>query len=161
MFGWRMATAVAVLGIATALPVRAADPLIAVGASMTTGSRFAPALALDVAGDVHDLGSWHWQPLVGVTAINRRSDRADDLNHRVAVAAFGARLTDLPHHLYFSFQFGLAAGRTDAISSGEQFVSTLGWQHQDFVLQVRHISNGKFFRGRNLGETMLMAGWQF
>lgn len=59
--------------------------------------------------------------------------------------------------LFFSFQPALHAGRTLALSSSYEFVSTLGWQAKHWSVQVRHISNGELHEP-NRGETMLLLG---
>lgn len=73
------------------------------------------------------------------------------------MAAAGIRLPEIWHHLFFSFQVGAATPRTPALSSTQQFVSSLGWSHHGVVILVRHISNGST-RKPNLGETMLLVG---
>ncbi|MGV8939983.1 MAG: acyloxyacyl hydrolase [Lysobacter sp.] len=59
--------------------------------------------------------------------------------------------------LFFSFQPALHTGRTAALSSSLEFVSTLGWQGERFSFQVRHISNGSL-KEPNRGETMALIG---
>jgi hypothetical protein len=59
--------------------------------------------------------------------------------------------------LFFSFQPALHAGRTQALSSVYEFVSTLGWQGRVASIQVRHISNGSL-HPPNCGETMVLLG---
>lgn len=76
------------------------------------------------------------------------------------MAAVGVRFPELPHHLFFSFQLGAAAPETPALSSTQQFVSSLGWSGHGIVVLVRHISNGST-RKPNLGETMLLVGADF
>lgn len=78
------------------------------------------------------------------------------------LVAAGARFRDGArgdwyHHLFFSFQPALHTGRTRALSSAYEFVSTLGWQAKRFSIQVRHISNGSLHEP-NCGETMLLVG---
>jgi hypothetical protein len=65
------------------------------------------------------------------------------------------------HALFFSFQVAGKTGRTLALSSPYEFVSTLGLQWHMLSLQVRHISNGGFHKP-NRGETMglIGVGWQ-
>lgn len=62
--------------------------------------------------------------------------------------------------LFFSFQPALHTGRTQALSSSYEFVSTVGYQGNHWSLGVRHISNGSFHEP-NRGETMLVAGVAF
>ncbi|SEM57529.1 Lipid A 3-O-deacylase (PagL) [Luteibacter sp. UNCMF331Sha3.1] len=82
------------------------------------------------------------------------------------VGALGARFHygsagDWYQPFFFSFQVaGTAGGRTQALSSGYEFVSTLGWQYKNVSFQVRHISNGSF-QEPNRGETMALVGFGF
>lgn len=83
----------------------------------------------------------------------------------VWVLAGGARFRygsqgDWYHHLFFSFQGAGQVGRTEALSTHYEFVSTLGWQWKALSLQVRHISNGGT-GGANRGETMGLIGLGF
>ena len=64
------------------------------------------------------------------------------------------------HPFFFSFQGALHTGRTQALSSAGEFVSTAGWEGRRFSLQIRHISNGGF-HDPNRGETMLLIGTRF
>lgn len=59
--------------------------------------------------------------------------------------------------LFFSFQPAVHGGRTLALSSSYEFVSTLGWQAKHWSVQVRHISNGDLHTP-NRGETMVLLG---
>lgn len=83
----------------------------------------------------------------------------------VWVLAGGARLHygdagDWYRSLFFSFQPALQTGRTQALSTPYEFVSTLGWQGRRFSVQVRHISNGNLHHP-NRGETMALVGAAF
>jgi hypothetical protein len=76
--------------------------------------------------------------------------------------AGGARLrygtaADWYHTLFFSFQPAFHTGKTQALSSTYEFVSTLGWQGRVLSAQIRHISNGSLHRP-NRGETMALLG---
>src|SRR6185437_6042581 len=52
--------------------------------------------------------------------------------------------------------------RTDALSSRFEFMTSAGWQNDRFVVMLRHISNAHLIGGgKNLGETMLLAGVKF
>lgn len=62
--------------------------------------------------------------------------------------------------LFFSFQPALHGGRTLALSSSYEFVSTLGWQEKHWSLQIRHVSNGDLHLP-NRGETMALLGLGF
>lgn len=83
----------------------------------------------------------------------------------VWLAALGARFRygdpgDWYRSLFFSFQPALQHGRTQALSSVYEFVSTLGWQGQHVSVQIRHVSNGSL-QGPNRGETMALLGVGF
>lgn len=83
----------------------------------------------------------------------------------VHLLAGGARFRygvpgDWYHGLFFSFQPALQTGRTQALSSAYEFVSTLGWQWKHFSFQLRHVSNGGL-HGPNRGETMALVGVGF
>lgn len=62
--------------------------------------------------------------------------------------------------LFFSFQPAWHSGRTQALSSGYEFVSTLGWQWRHWSIQLRHVSNGGL-HDPNRGETMALLGVGF
>ena len=81
------------------------------------------------------------------------------------LVAAGARIrygtdSDWYHGLFFSFQPALHAGRTQALSSAYEFVSSVGWQKDRFSFQLRHISNGSLHEP-NRGETMALLGVRF
>ncbi|GLQ97797.1 acyloxyacyl hydrolase [Dyella mobilis] len=62
--------------------------------------------------------------------------------------------------LFLSFQPAVHTGRTQALSTVYEFVTTVGYQGSHWSLGVRHISNGSFHEP-NRGETMLVAGIAF
>lgn len=64
------------------------------------------------------------------------------------------------HGLFLSFQPALHTGKTQALSSVYEFVSTIGWQGERFSFQLRHISNASFHEP-NRGETMALLGMRF
>ena len=112
-----------------------------------------------------------WSPDVSLGYIEGRDigryrDSHPGVTNDVWVGALGARLHygsdgDWYRPFFFSFQVaGTAGGRTQALSSGYEFVSTLGWQYKNVSLQVRHISNGSF-KEPNRGETMALVGIGF
>jgi hypothetical protein len=111
-----------------------------------------------------------WAPDLSAGWIDGRASLSRHHHHRhrysttdsIWLVAAGARLRygspgDWYHHLFFSFQPALHAGRTRALSSAYEFVSTFGWQAKRFSVQVRHISNGSLHEP-NCGETMLLVG---
>lgn len=132
------------------------------GGSATVGMRWTPAAFLDVGtSESHEWAGLHWQPVATVGWIGQRDDANDDLDHDVAIAGAGVRLVDWWGGAFVGLEAGYVDRRTDALSSHEQFISSLGWRGERVVLMVRHISNGDLFGGRNLGETMLLVGARF
>jgi hypothetical protein len=132
---------------------------VTAGASTTVGLRWTPVAFLDYVGDTHD-DAITWQPTATLGVIGSRSDRRDDLDHDVFIAGAGGRWVWW-RHAFLGFELGYASQHTDALSSHAQFISSLGWQGDRFVVMLRHISNGDLFGGRNLGETMVLAGLSF
>jgi hypothetical protein len=61
---------------------------------------------------------------------------------------------------FVSFQPAATHGRTQALSSGYEFVTTLGWQGRRFSVQLRHVSNAGLHEP-NRGETMALIGVGF
>ncbi|MEO8778371.1 MAG: lipid A 3-O-deacylase [Rhodanobacter sp.] len=122
--------------------------------------------------DAYPIGdsAFSWSPDVSLGFINRRdiarySGSRYSTNDNVYLAAAGARFhygeaSHWYHHLFFSFQPAVQSGRTQALSTHYEFVSTLGWQWRDLSLQIRHISNGST-GGTNRGETMLLVAFDF
>ena len=127
--------------------------------------------------DEHRIGNsrFSWSPDVSLGWLDGR-DISNYDNYRydghrystrdqIWLAAGGARIHygdpgDWYRSLFFSFQPALHTGRTLALSSPYEFVSTLGWQGRRFSVQVRHISNGDLHRP-NRGETMALLGVGF
>lgn len=98
-------------------------------------------------------------------SLKRYSDGRYSTRDDVTVLAAGARFYygdagAWYHDLFFSFQPALKTGRTQALSSACEFVSTLGWQGKHLSLQLRHISNGGLHEP-NRGETMALIGIGF
>jgi hypothetical protein len=113
---------------------------------------------------------WDWSPDVSLGWIdgrdvaryadNRYSTRSD-----VWLLAAGVRLQHGNvghdgHGWFVSFQPAVTHGRTQALSSPYEFVSTLGWQGRRFSFQLRHVSNGGL-HDPNRGETMALVGVGF
>lgn len=102
----------------------------------------------------------HWAPDVGLGHFDARDSLPGvRLDNDVWVGAAGARLY-LWRGAFFGFQGALTDGKTDALSTPYEFVSTLGWQAHHWQVMVRHISNGDFHKP-NDGETMLLLGVAF
>lgn len=157
--------------VLVALPTAAADWQWQAGRSYMD-SHGATAAFVDATWAPHPLGigSLTWAPDLTAGWIEGR----DVARYRHArygtrddiwLAGAGARFRmggegDWYHHLYFSFQAALHTGRTQALSSPYEFVSTLGWQWQRFSVGIRHISNAGL-HDPNRGETMALVGWSF
>ena len=131
------------------------------------------AFFLESVFDARQIGQsrFTWSPDVSVGYIKGRdiahySESHPGVTNNVWIGAAGARLHygsdgDWYRPFFFSFQVaGTAGGRTQALSSGYEFVSTLGWQYKNISFQVRHISNGSF-QEPNRGETMGLVGIGF
>lgn len=111
-----------------------------------------------------------WSPDLSLGWINGRPLAQYDVGRfatrdDVVLLAAGARFhygdaSNWYHGLFFSFQPALQTGRSQALSSAYEFVSTLGWQWQHLSLQLRHVSNGGT-HGPNRGETMALVGIGF
>ena len=114
--------------------------------------------------------SFTWAPDVSLGWIDGRDisrfrHNRYDTRRSVALVAAGARFHygaegDWYQPLFFSFQPALVTGRTQALSTPYEFVSTLGWQGRRFSFQIRHISNGNLHTP-NRGETMALVGVGF
>lgn len=140
---------------------RAADVDILAGRSVTSGSRWTNSAFVNVAFNTYEYKNLHIRPVATVGWVDGRSTHHDNLDHDVYVAGGGLRLENFWHGMFASFQVGVAGGRTDALSSAGQFISSVGWSGHHMTFMIRHISNGHIFHGRNLGETMAMVGVRF
>ncbi len=122
--------------------------------------------------DDHRIGTtrFSWSPdvslgWIGSRDVARYRNARYDTRDEAWLLAGGARIHygdpgDWYRPLFFSFQPALNTGRTQALSSGYQFVSTLGWQGRHVSFQVRHVSNGGLHKP-NRGETMALIGVGF
>ena len=136
---------------------RAASLDLAAGASFTSGQRSTAVAAVDILGTPHQWKGIALQSDAGLSYVAARQHQEHAFGRGAWVAAAGIRLPELWHHTFFSFQIAAATPRTPALSSTQQFVSSLGWTNHGMVVLVRHISNGST-RKPNLGETMVLAG---
>jgi hypothetical protein len=122
--------------------------------------------------DEHRIGDsrFTWSPDVSLGWINGRDvaryrDARFSTDDDIWLLAGGARFHygdagDWYRPLFFSLQPALHSGRTQALSSAYEFVSTVGWQGQRFSFQIRHVSNGGL-HDPNRGETMALVGVGF
>jgi hypothetical protein len=111
-------------------------------------------------GDARPWWKIAWAPAfaLGYVAARPETPRAR-LDHDVWLGAAGARAY-LWRDLFFAFQAATTAGKTDALSTPYEFVSSLGWQGGHWQILARHISNGDFHEP-NHGETMILVGVAF
>lgn len=138
----------------------AIDVTVSAGSSVTASRDFTPTVNMDVHGTTRHWSRLAWQPVVSIGWLGGRDIRPS-LDDNTAFVAAGTRVVDWWRGAFFSMQVAYVSKTTDAVSSHVQFVSTLGWEGDTFVWMVRHISNANFFGGKNLGETMLLAGMRF
>lgn len=109
-------------------------------------------------------GRFTWAPIASLGFIEgRHLSRYDGrMSDDVWLGAGGLRLRygnsdDWYHHLFWSSQIAFQGGRTMALSSGGEFVNSIGWSGTYWTFQIRHASNGGF-KGENRGETMALVG---
>ena len=113
-------------------------------------------------GERPDDNRIHLEPIGTVGWIDSRHTRKDDLDHEVMVVGGGVRVVAANQHWFVSEQLAATSTRTDALSSRFEFMTSAGWQNDRFVVMLRHISNAHLIGGgKNLGETMLLAGVKF
>ena len=162
--------AVVILGLAFVPPASAVHLQVQGGRSYMDGHATSAAFAETVfasrrIGDSH----FSWAPDVSVGWIGGRAlARYDDRRYRtrddVWLLAAGARFRYGEamdgRGLFLSVQPALQRGRTQGLSSGYEFVSTLGWQGEHVSVQLRHVSNAGL-HGPNRGETMALLGIGF
>lgn len=146
--------------LALPLAVQAAGFDFVVGPSLTSSGRTTAAAFASAFGKTPASNRWHFEPVGTLGVVLARHTRKDDLHHTVGLAGGGVRITVGPHPEWFvSEQLAATSTRTDALSTRLEFMTSVGWQRGRFILLLRHISNATLFGGgRNLGETMLLAG---
>jgi hypothetical protein len=158
---------------AFALPAAAETHLELQGGRSYMDSHGTNVFFLESVFNAYPIGQsrFTWSPDVSIGYVRGRDVAHYDGYHpgvtsNVWLGAAGARFhygndNDWYQPLFFSFQVaGTAGGRTQALSSGYEFVSTLGWQMKNVSFQIRHISNGSF-QEPNRGETMALVGIGF
>lgn len=135
--------------------------------------RATPALFLEATFDEHSFADTRlaWTPDISLgwirgRAIDKYRDNGYGVKEDVLLGAAGVRFYcgrqdgSGCRRLFFSFQLALQAGRSMALSTHYEFVSTVGWQWRVASLQLRHVSNGGT-GGPNRGETMVLFGVRF
>ncbi|HEU0277192.1 MAG TPA: hypothetical protein VFQ95_05175 [Rhodanobacteraceae bacterium] len=157
-FHWWWALGLLVLPFAAS----AAGFDIVAGPSVTSSSRTTGVAFASVFGEPPVDDHFHFEPIATAGWVQGRSTHADDLDHDVAVAGGGVRILAPHQHWFASEQVAATSHRTDALSSEFEFMTSAGWQDGHFIIMARHISNGRLIgHGKNLGETMLLAGVRF
>jgi hypothetical protein len=158
---------------AVTVPAAAQTHLEVQGGRSYMDSHGTDAFFVEAVFDPRAMGQsrFTWSPDVSLGYISGRHvgeyrGAHPGVTNNVWVGAAGARFHygsagDWYQPFFFSFQLaGTAGGRTQALSSAYQFVSTLGWQYKNVSFQIRHISNGSF-KEPNRGETMALVGIGF
>ena len=130
------------------------------GRSETTHKDWTTVFFAEWIGERRPVWIFQWAPDVGLGHFAARANLPGvRLDNDVWVGAVGARLY-LWRNAFFGFQGALTDGKTDALSTPYEFVSTLGWQGRHWQVMVRHISNDDFHEP-NHGETMVLLGVAF
>lgn len=131
-----------------------------------------PAVFIEGVLDERRIGTsrFTWSPDVSMGWIDGRGleryrHRSYHTTDPIWLIAGGVRIhygdnTRWYRALFFSFQPAMHSGRTQALSSAYEFVSTFGWQGRHVNVQIRHISNGSLHEP-NRGETMVLIGAAF
>lgn len=101
----------------------------------------------------------HFEPIATLGWIGAHHTHRENLHNEVFLAGGGVRIVAPNRHWLVSEQLAATSTRTRTLSSRFEFMTSVGWQNGHFVMMLRHISNGHLVGGgRNLGETMLLAG---
>ncbi|HET6907541.1 MAG TPA: lipid A 3-O-deacylase [Rhodanobacteraceae bacterium] len=157
--GWLLAAFV-LAALLACIPRAAARVELSGGRSMTLHHDWTTVFFAEWIGDARPWWKFNWAPAIGLGHFNARTDLPNArLDNDVWVGAAGARLY-LWRGAFFGFQVAATDGKTDALSTPYEFVSSLGWQGAHWQLVARHVSNGDFHKP-NHGETMLLAGVAF
>jgi hypothetical protein len=128
------------------------------GPSVTSSQRFTKAAFASLFGEA-PAGDRQIGPIATLGWIDARHTQRDDLDHEVFLVAGGARFVTRSQRWFVSEQLAATSTRTDALSSRLEFMTSAGWQRGHFIVLLRHVSNAHALGGgKNLGETMLLAG---
>ncbi|MGH8190281.1 MAG: lipid A 3-O-deacylase [Rhodanobacteraceae bacterium] len=149
----------ALASVAVCTPAMAAGFDITAGPSVTSAGRVTSAASASVFGEPPADGEMHFEPIGTLGWVDSRNTTWEDLNREVFLAAGGVRLVTGSRRWFLSEQIGATSTRTDALSSRFEFMTSAGWQRGHFIVMLRHVSNAHLLgHGKNLGETMLLAG---
>src|SRR5690348_14922162 len=141
-----------------ATATKAAEFDLTGGASATAGVRWAPAVFADVTATPPDDGRAHIEPIGSIGVVGARNSDHENLHRSVFLAAAGLRY-GREDGLFVGEQIAATSTRTDALSSRFEFMTSIGWRDGRWMVLLRHSSNAHILGGgRNLGETMLLAG---
>lgn len=132
---------------------------LAAGPTVTSSERSAAAVFASIFGEPPEDGRTRFEPIATLGWIGAHHTYRENLHHEIFLAGGGVRIVAPNRHWFASEQLAATSTRTDALSSRFEFMTSAGWQDGHFVVMLRHVSNGRLVGGgRNLGETMLLAG---
>lgn len=158
--GFRHALLLLLLSMPAAVAAAQPGVELSVGRSYTLRNKWTDVAFLEWTGTPRTLGWVRWAPAVALGRVAARdASLGNHLDHTVWVGAAGARVY-LWRDAFFGFEVAATGGRTDALSTPYEFVSSLGWQGRHVVLMARHMSNNNFHEP-NHGETMVLVGFRF
>lgn len=150
---------VALACLLTCAPALATGFDLVAGPSVTSSERTTASVFASAFGEPPGDDRAHIEPIGTLGWVDSRDTRRDDLNHEVFLAGGGVRLLTANRHWFVSEQLVATSARTDALSSRFEFMTSAGWESGRFVVMLRHVSNAHIIGGgKNLGETMLLAG---
>lgn len=72
----------------------------------------------------------------------------------------GVQYMIIDRDLFAGFGPALITHQSSTLTSQYQFITTFGWHHDHWALEVRHISNGGT-RGDNVGENLVTLAWEY
>lgn len=148
-----------VVALTVALTAHAQVFDLVAGPTMTSSERTTAALFASVSAEPPADEQIHFEPIGTVGWIAAHHTSRENLHHEAALAGVGMQVVAPDRRWFASEQVAATTTRTDALSSRFQFMTSVGWRDGHFVMMLRHISNGHLVGGgRNLGETMLLAG---
>lgn len=132
---------------------------VTAGPSVTSSERATGAVFASVFGDRPYDNSIHFEPIGTIGWVDAHHTYRENLHHEVFLAAGGLRIVSPGQRWFVSEQLAATSTRTDALSSRFEFMTSAGWEDGHFIVMLRHVSNAHILGGgKNLGETMLLAG---